>query len=61
MSVKRRKKKIAWSVSKTKKNFGFGALAEIRILTHLKYCSSLNLMYFYPFPLSEEIRYGFKG
>ena len=44
-----------------KKNFGFGALAEIRILTHLKYCSSLNLMYFYPFPLSEEIRYDFKG
>ena len=46
---------------KTKKNFGFDTPTEIRILTHFKYCSSLNLMYFYPFPLSEEIRYGFKG
>merc|ERR1711875_56710 len=46
---------------KTKKNFGFDTPTEIRILTHFKYCSSLNLMYFYLFPLSEEIRYGFKG
>ena len=54
-------KRITKKNKKTKKDFGFSALAEIRILTHFKYCSSLNLMYFYPFPLSEEIRYGFKG